>query len=263
MLEYTIVSALVSNRSSSYHTTAYGKSVNHNLTQIHHWSTALRTHAPLRSITLPPVGSYNRLHVFALSVVPAASPLGCRLDDNLALTVDEQIPLHVESSAGPKMVIRRARTTNKLYEARDRVGNLEPLGGAQLVEVTVANMLPTSTDVNSRCWGGPMHVWVHGGGMYTVKHGEVNRVMPGDELKVRVWVRNFDDIAPGTQGKMRVELRDASGTSASDSEPLGEVFLISDDWPMTAGVPPYEESKESLERHETPLWWDDAKFGIL
>ncbi|KAF8604399.1 glycoside hydrolase [Ceratobasidium sp. AG-I] len=248
---------------SPYHTTSYGKSVNHNLTQIHHWSTALRTHTPLRSITLPPTGSYNRLHVFALSVVLAASPLGCQLEDNLVLAVDEQTPLHSKPSVGPSMAIRRARTTNKLYEARDRLGNPEPLGGAQLVEVTVANMRPTSASANSHCWGGPLHVWVHGGGLYTVKHGEVNRVMPGDEVKVRVWVRNFDEVRPGSQGKMRVELRDASGASAEDSEHLGQVLLVSGDWPMTAGVPPYEESKESLERHETPLWWDDAKFGIF
>lgn len=161
------------------------------------------------------------------------------------------------------MAIRRARTTNKLYEARDRLGNPEPLGGAQLVEVTVANMRPTSASANLRCWGGPLHIWVHGDGMYTVKHGEVDRVMPGDQVKVRVWVRNFDGVRVGSQGKMQVEVRDASGADAGTLDQVGEVLLVSEGWPMTAGVPPYEESKESLERHETPLWWDDAKFGIL
>ncbi|KAG9089175.1 hypothetical protein FRC06_001683, partial [Ceratobasidium sp. 370] len=241
---------------SSYHTTSFGASINHNLTQIHHWSTALRTHAPLRSITLPPTGSYNRLHLFALSVVPSAPLLGCESESNDRTLFNDQTPLSSHPSAGPRIIIRRARATTKLYEARDRFGTPNPLGGAQLVEVTLANMRPTAASANPYCWSGPLHVWVYSGGMYTVKHGEVGRVMPGDEVKARVWVRNFDGVRAGSNITMRIEVRNATGDKVG-------TLLESDGWPAVAGIPPYEESKESLERHETPLWWDDAKFGIF
>jgi alpha-L-fucosidase len=236
--------------------TGYGASINYNLTQIHHWSTALSTRSPLRSIILPSRGSYNRLHLFALSVVHAGTLLGCTLE----ATGGEQAPLVLAPpSSGPRLIIRRARTTFKLYEAFDRLGNPQELGGSQLVEVTLANLRPTATGAVPRCWAGPVHIWVHSDHMYTVKHGEVHRLMPGDEVKVRVWVRNFDQIQAGTRGTMHIEVRDVS--RAADE--AGKTLFVSEDWPMIAGVPPYDESKESLEKHETPLWWDDAKFGIL
>ncbi|KAG8743767.1 hypothetical protein FRC10_011487 [Ceratobasidium sp. 414] len=242
---------------SSYHTTSFGASINHNLTQIHHWSTALRTHAPLRSITLPPTGSYNRLHLFALSVVPSAPLLGCEPESDDKLLFNDQARFSPHPAAGPRIIVRRARATTKLYEVYDRFGSPNPLGGAQLVEVTLANMRPTAASANPYCWSGPLHIWVYSGGMYTVKHGEVGRVMPGDEVKARVWVRNFDGVRAGSQTTMRVEVENAAG------DKVGVTLLESDGWPVVAGVPPYEESKESLERHETPLWWDDAKFGIF
>ncbi|KAG8793464.1 hypothetical protein FRC12_002677 [Ceratobasidium sp. 428] len=242
---------------SSYHTTSYGASINHNLTQIHYWSTALRTHSPLRSITLPPTGSYNRFHLFALSVVPSAPLLGCEPDSGDKILSNDQTTLSPNPSTGPRIIVRRARTTTKLQELEDRFGLPNPLAGAQLVEVTLANMRPTAASPNPHCWSGPLHVWVYSGEVYTVKHGEAGRVMPGDEVKVRVWVRNFAGVRAGLKGKMRVEVKHAAGGEA------GVTLVESSDWPAVAGVPPYEETKESLERHETPLWWDDAKFGIL
>ncbi|QRV85448.1 alpha-L-fucosidase [Ceratobasidium sp. AG-Ba] len=239
-----------------YHLIDYDTSKNYNLTQVHHWSTALRTHAPLRSITLPPTGSYNRFHLFALSLVPSAPLLGCEPELQNVILSDQQDPfMSSHPSTGPRVIIRRARTTTKLYETHDRLGNPELLGGAQLVEVTLANIRPTAAGANARCWSGPLHIWVHSAAVYTVKHGEVGRIMPGDEVKVRVWVRSFDGVQAGTEDFMRIEVKDALGTNTVVSESGG--------WPAVAGIPPYEESKESLERHETPLWWDDAKFGIF
>ncbi|KAG8686822.1 hypothetical protein FRC09_013901, partial [Ceratobasidium sp. 395] len=242
---------------STYHTTSHGASINHNLTQIHHWSTALRTHSPLRSITLPPTGSYNRFHLFALSIVPSAPLLGCEPESGDKILSNDQTTLSPNPSTGPRIIVRRARTTTKLQELEDRFGLPNPLAGAQLVEVTLANMRPTAASPNPHCWSGPLHVWVYSGEVYTVKHGEAGRVMPGDEVKVRVWVRNFAGVRAGLNGKMRIEVKHATGSEA------GATLVESSDWPAVAGVPPYEETKESLERHETPLWWDDAKFGIF
>ncbi|CUA75537.1 alpha-L-fucosidase [Rhizoctonia solani] len=236
-----------------YHTTDYEKSINHNLTQIYHWVTTLKSNSPLRSITLPNTGSYNRFHLFALSLVPTGPLLGCAAD---APHYGAQIPLALAPPVpGPQLITRRARLTRKLYEAFDRLGNPQELGGAQLVEVTLANMRPTAAWADTRCWGGPMHVWVYGNNLYTVQHGEISRLMPGDEVKVRVWVRNLGNVAAGTVGTMRVEIREARRQ--------GNVISVSEEWPAVAGIPRYEESKESLGKHETPLWWDDAKFGIF
>ncbi|CAE6426799.1 unnamed protein product, partial [Rhizoctonia solani] len=188
-------------------------------------------------------------------VIQAAhgSLLGCASD---APHYGAQIPLVLAPPApGPQLTIRRARVTQKLYETFDRLGNLQKLGGAQLVEVTLANMRPTAAGSDPRCWGGPVHVWVHGNHFYTVKHGEVSRLMPGDEMKVRVWVRNFKNVVAGTTGVMRIEIREARDQ--------GRILFVSEGWTTVAGVPRYEESNESLGKHETPLWWDDAKFGIF
>ncbi|CAE6478403.1 unnamed protein product [Rhizoctonia solani] len=236
-----------------YHTTNFGDSINHNLTQIYHWVTALNSNSPLRSITLPTTGSYNRFHLFSLSLVPTGPLLGCAPN---APYYGAQMPLTLAPLApGPKLTVRRARITRKLYEAFDRLGNPQELGGAQLVEVTLANMRPIAAGADTRCWGGPMHVWVYGNHFYTVKHGEVSRLMPGDEVKVRVWVRNFEHVVAGTSGTMRIEIREA--------REQGNIISVSEEWPAAAGVPRYEESEASLGKHETPLWWDDAKFGIF
>ncbi|KAB5590881.1 Alpha-L-fucosidase [Ceratobasidium theobromae] len=241
---------------SSHHTTDHGTSVNHNVTQIHHWSASVNTRSPLRAISLPPKGSYNRFHLFALSIVYAGPLSGCVPEPSHY----EQLPLALAPpSPGPRLVIRRARTTHKLHEVVDRLGNPLELGGAQLVEITLANLRPTAAGAHPRCWAGPVHLWVFSDTTYTVKHGEVHRLMPGDEVKVRVWVRNFDQVVAGSPGTMRIEVRDASGAPGEQ----GKALFVSDGWPMVAGVPPYDGSEQSLGKHETPLWWDDAKFGIF
>lgn len=49
-----------------------GDKMNFNVTQIHSWSTPVRSGARLRSITLPSTrDSWNRVHIFAVSVTPS------------------------------------------------------------------------------------------------------------------------------------------------------------------------------------------------
>lgn len=112
-------------------------------------------------------------------------------------------------------------------------------GSVQIVEVTLGNSGPT---------------WVHGDGVWvtveapgvrTVRPAQVKRLRTGDQKKVNV------GILGSTNSTATVKLSSGNETT-SFNFPSVEF-----------GLKNYTESLDSLTLHESPEWFNDAKFGIF
>ena len=179
---YSAVSAIptlqrsceLTHKCSPYH--FEGEKLNHNSTQIHAWSTPVRSDLRLRSVALPETAhAGNRVHIFALSVTPSLlSPM--------------------PDADKPILVVRRVRFTTK--RSKD---------GFQIVEVALANLLPEGDDG----WLlSPRAVTIDSPVVRTVRAGRVNRLMAGDEVRVEVLVAPKKGVTHGSTGRATIELRD-------------------------------------------------------
>ncbi|KAF8751690.1 Alpha-L-fucosidase [Rhizoctonia solani] len=147
-----------------YHNTPDGR--NYNITQVHHWSSTVSSVSPLKSIRFPPRSNLNRLHVFALSLVPAYAH-----DSH-------------SGSPSPAVSVKNVRLTT-----------LKTDEGNSIVEVTLANLRALATSdcyafasENASTRPCPHQVIIRpiDGqiGLRTVTPGKVFRLMPGDDARV-------------------------------------------------------------------------------
>jgi len=195
---------------------------------------------PLKRIKLPKKSLYNRLHVFAISIVPAVPPPG----------YDE-----------PAIAFKDVRATSRLVEEG-------PTKGDRIVEVTISNLHPHTFDYRNlfKYLFENYTVHVVGQDIVTTVPGRIRRLMPGDDFRVDVAVRETSQHMSDSY-IVGVELR-------------GWPFWRSGEWTLTLPKLEYEASWDSLSRHETPLWviifslhsihclmhfsqWRNSKFGIL
>ncbi|KAJ9130963.1 Tissue alpha-L-fucosidase [Pleurostoma richardsiae] len=131
-------------------------------------------------------------------------------------------------SGGPIVEVQAVRPTQKWTE-----------NGNQVVEVTVNN-------VGKRCLAGRgLRVSLEGYGVATAEYGKITRLCPGDQKRVDVGV-----VGRGS-GTLTVTL---------DSELETREAEFSD---VTIGFETFSEDLDSLSKHETPQWFDDAKYGIF
>lgn len=136
---------------------------------------------------------------------------------------------------GKVIALRGARSTAKLLPGQR---------GGQAVEATVTNLGDEwITDADG------LDVRVDVFGARTVQPARIRRLAPGEQARVRIGIVRagapVDTIVNGTviaQGRrLRVE------------QPVR----------FTLGVADYTATDASLGRHESPYWFDDAKFGIF
>ncbi|KAJ6579955.1 glycoside hydrolase family 29 protein [Mycena vulgaris] len=200
-----------------------GTQKNWNSSQIYQWSTAIPSEHPLTSITLPPVNTAHRLHLFAMSMSPATP-----------FTPAAKPP------TAPSLVVRRARFTTRWETVRGV--------RAQAVEVTLANMLPSFALSQAASITAAYQIEVVGAGITTLAVGTVRRLVPGDQVRVDVLVTGCRAGETAV-----VQVRDAQG----------RVVLRSQEWPVTPLVERWTADAEVLSTHETPTWWNGAKFGIF
>ena len=80
--------------------------------------------------------------------------------------------------------------------------------------------------------------------------GYIKRLRPGDQAKVQVGVVTSANTELGTTGNATVVI---SGVGVSTSYTFNATF----------GIVPYEATYESIYSHETPSWYDGAKYGIF
>lgn len=188
-----------------------GAEINWNSTQIFQWSTAVESKSALESITLPN-NTGTRFHLFALSISPASST-------------------PVNGTAEPILSFRRVRFSQNWETVND--------AQAQVVEVTVANLLPESTVSANSSLISSYSVEVSGPSTTTVTAGVLNRLIPSDEVTVQVLVANN-----ATSGNATAELKDSQG----------QVVGSSAIWPVTPLRQVWTSDPNDLSLHETPTW---------
>lgn len=87
--------------------------------------------------------------------------------------------------------------------------------------------------------------------LQTVQPARVKRLRPGDSAIVQVGVQNKDDVKPGSKGPATAIAK--WGKDASASKAITATY----------GMPTYNASAASVNQHESPNWFRDAKFGIF
>ncbi|KAJ7183877.1 glycoside hydrolase family 29 protein [Mycena filopes] len=205
-----------------------GTDKNWNSSQIYQWSTSIPSEHPLTSITLPPVNTAHRLHLFALAISPSVA------------SVNASDPLS-GAKVEPQLSIRRARFTTRW----------ETVNGqrTQAVEVALANLLPGFVGAaGAGADSTPYSIEVAGAGVRTLVRGVVRRLVPGDQARVDVLVTGGVG-----KGEAEVVVRDARGREV----------LREGGWAVAGLVGQWTAEKDVLERHQTPSWWNGAKFGIF
>jgi alpha-L-fucosidase len=106
------------------------------------------------------------------------------------------------------------------------------------VEVTIANLVP-ATAFSSGSVTSPFEVYIVGPDMITISPGIVNRLITSDQVRVDVLV-----FGTASSGNVAVQITD----------PSGNVFGISEGWPITPLRQTWTPDPEVLSTHETPTW---------
>jgi alpha-L-fucosidase len=120
---------------------------------------------------------------------------------------------------------------------------------AQVVAITLANLLPGSYATSSNASiNSQYEISVVGEGVSTVTPGLVYRLVPADQARVDVLVLNN-----GGTGNATVTIKDE----------LGNIVGTSDGWPIVPLRTEWTADADVLSTHETPTWWNQAKYGIL
>lgn len=207
-----------------YHFESNGLTKNFNSTQIFQWSTAITSEAKLRSITLPLNNPAHQLHLFAMAYTPSAVR-------SSTIVAQKATP---ESEA--VIAVRRARFTTKWELMPSSSG---PSYKAQIVEVTLANILPTRTQSQSTSIISNYSITITGSGITTVRPGSIVRLVPGDQVRADVLI-----MGAISGRNASVELRDSNGKLVGRSAR----------WPVESLVETWTAERTVLERHEAPTW---------
>ncbi|KAG8715678.1 hypothetical protein FRC09_016422 [Ceratobasidium sp. 395] len=201
--------------------------INHNETWIFAFQAGLDNSKTLKSIQLPATKSPN-IHMFAITLYgpPPA-----------------QIP------KAPVLNVQYARSTTRWAQSNYSANAIpDPL--TQIFEVALDNLAPIDGS-NSTWVAGSYTVSVEGKGLQTVRPYKLKRLRSGDQVIMKIGVRNSFKAPTKTRGK--VVLRDVKG----------KVVFQSEEYEFMAGIPDYEANDASLSQHEAADWFDEAKFGIF
>ncbi|KAF3019828.1 hypothetical protein E8E14_013034 [Neopestalotiopsis sp. 37M] len=188
--------------------------------------------------------NYNKSHIYQRTIWLDSSKelMGLRMPDSDAgnrLHVFAATLTPVSSSAngtGTQLEVVYARSTKKYAE----------VATTQIYEVTISN-------VDGQAWvtaNDSVQVTIESEGVVTTKAGIINRLRPGDRVIVQVEVENKPGVEVGTVGVATARL-----TSGAVN--------VTHDFEATFGIAPYESTYESIFSHESPDWFNNAKFGIF
>lgn len=111
--------------------------------------------------------------------------------------------------------------------------------GVQIVEVVVNNAGPE--------WirGAGVEVTIEGDGITTVEPGYIKRLSPGDQKRINVGVTGSGNVTANVV---------FTGTNSTKEYSFGEKEF---------GLQDFTSDLSSLTKHESPEWFDNAKFGIF
>ncbi|RDI89150.1 5'-3' exoribonuclease 2 [Venturia inaequalis] len=111
--------------------------------------------------------------------------------------------------------------------------------GTQIVEITLNN---AGTECVS---GSGLEISIAGGNVSTIDSGSLKRLCPGDQKRVDI------GVIGKSSGNITVILNDGKHEQMTTFNNI-DIGLIS-----------YTSDLESLAKHESPDWFDEAKFGIF
>ncbi|KAK7691888.1 hypothetical protein QCA50_005293 [Cerrena zonata] len=202
-----------------------GKMVDYNVTSISYVAARIPNDRPLKSITLPVDSSF--INFFAISLVGVTA-----------------------NTTGPVLSVQSVRSTTK-WSQSDEAGSR-----IQQIEVTLANLSPLSAPSNASWITSPHNITLSSSNneIETVIPGNFLRLRSNDQVVVPVGIRSAQTLSAGTKVKVQVQI---NGDSSAVFENQQTEFEI------TAGIPEWQNTDESLRTHESPDWYEDAKFGIF
>ncbi|KAB5589392.1 Alpha-L-fucosidase [Ceratobasidium theobromae] len=285
-----------------YHDTPNGR--NYNITQLHHWSTAVSSFSRLKSIRFPPKSDHNRLHVFAITLVPAYAPADDS-ESSPAISVKNVRLTTLTTDKGDSIVQVTLANLRALafssYEFAPESGFFfghsprrpHPGSDQHILNTQIHNDVHNYKPYTSAILSGLHEVIVrpidNNHGVRTVSPGKVFRLMPGDDARVDVGV-TFDFNSNGIIRSALLALKAAGRTvglpsllfdwistpktiqveivvvSTTSNSPIARSTGWDLDLSYATGLANgdyWESTRESLVRHETPRWWNNAKFGIF
>jgi alpha-L-fucosidase len=140
------------------------------------------------------------------------------------------------AGSGRSLVVRDAHSTTSTLTD----------GGPQAVEATIINAGSVWLDARDA-----VQVRAVAPSADSAAPVQIRALAPGEEQRVRIGIAPHAGVAPGTQVDGRVEAR-AAGT-----------LVAKDPSRMTLGIPDFQPTEASLQTHQAPYWFDDAKFGIF
>jgi alpha-L-fucosidase len=115
----------------------------------------------------------------------------------------------------------------------------------QIVEVIINNVGSQWVLANNS-----VQVTISSPGYQTVVPEYIKRLRPGDQAKVQVGVANAGGMAQGTTGNATVLV---TGAGVNSSYTFNATF----------GIVLYDATYESIYTHESPSWYNGAKYGIF
>jgi alpha-L-fucosidase len=167
----------------------------------------------------------------------STAPGGASIDTALHVFSLSMLPVPKKEQHSVSLQIQYARSTQKWMEGTDKT---------QIVEVLVNNV-GTSFVLRNNA----VRVHVQSPHLETVSEGIIKRLGPGDQAIVEVGVRNRPGVQAGSAGPAIVVI---GGHRVACSPYTFEA---------TYGIKPYEATYESVYSHESPNWFNNAKFGIF
>lgn len=137
---------------------------------------------------------------------------------------------------GLSLGVQLARSTNMWFEGTNKTQIFEAIINNVGTEWILTNQNVTLT--------------IEDDGVTTVQPGYIKRLRPGDQARVQIGVVNADGVAEGSNGTATLIV---SGSGIS----LNYTF------DATYGIKAYDPTYESIYMHESPPWYNNAKFGIF
>ncbi|KUI62553.1 Tissue alpha-L-fucosidase [Cytospora mali] len=163
----------------------------------------------------------------------SSGPLGSPEDTRLHIFAVSMIPAPGD---GISLDVQLARSTNTWFEGTNKVQIFEAIINNVGTEWVLANQSVTLT--------------IESDGVTTVKPGYIKRLRPGDQARVQIGVVNVDGIAEGSEGTATLVI---SGSGVSLNYNFDAIY----------GIQTFEPTYESIYTHESPPWFNDAKYGIF
>ncbi|KAJ5642465.1 hypothetical protein N7490_006465 [Penicillium lividum] len=171
----------------------------------------------------------------------STSPGGASISTKLHIFALSVLPVSGDNTESIQLETQYARSTKKWLEGTDKI---------QIVEVLVNNV-GSSIALRSN----NVRVRVESPGLETVTAGVINRLGPNDQLIVEVGVRNCKGVQAGISGPATIVIEGHNVMSTS--------YAFNATYGLGLPGQLYGPSYESVYTHESPSWFDNAKYGIF